>query len=181
MEKGHPLNLNNQVIKIPDEIWIKWSPPHPGKFKMNIDGASFGNLGTGGLGCVQRNHLAGFHLNIALPILHCSSLFAEQSYLQILKWVFSEAKRDWYKLGSPVVQWVYREANNVADELAKFTVGQAKDPNWINLPIFHRQSVPDELYFINLGCASIKGGVCNNRERKEKDTSYKRQTLVKGG
>ncbi|KAF5184054.1 hypothetical protein FRX31_026360, partial [Thalictrum thalictroides] len=58
MEKGHPLNLNNHVIKIPREIWIKWSPPHPGNFKMNIDGASFGNPGPGGLGCVLRNHLA---------------------------------------------------------------------------------------------------------------------------
>ncbi|KAF5180764.1 hypothetical protein FRX31_029648 [Thalictrum thalictroides] len=49
---------------------------------MNIDGASFGNPGPGGLGCVLRNYLAGFHLAITLPILHCSSLFAELSALR---------------------------------------------------------------------------------------------------
>ncbi|KAF5191557.1 hypothetical protein FRX31_018858 [Thalictrum thalictroides] len=61
MEKGHPLTLNNHVIKILREIWIKWSPPQPGKFKMNIDGASFGNPGPCGLGCVLRNNLAVFN------------------------------------------------------------------------------------------------------------------------
>lgn len=56
---------------------MKWSPPSIGKLKVNVDGASFGNLGPAGYGCVWRDS-GGQILRVkAGPIGVQNALFTE--------------------------------------------------------------------------------------------------------
>ncbi|KAF5205845.1 hypothetical protein FRX31_004569 [Thalictrum thalictroides] len=57
----------------------------------------------------------------------------------------------------PCVQWIYRESNGAADVLAKYAATQAMDPEWLQVPIFQRATMPDDLYNMNLGFSSVWG------------------------
>lgn len=72
------VNLRWKGIKIPpltskkveERILATWSPLNPGRLKLNFDGASKGNPGPSGIGCVVRDNLGSFIGKHVVPILH---------------------------------------------------------------------------------------------------------------
>lgn len=56
---------------------LDWSPPHEGCLKLNFDGASKGNPGPAGFGCVLRDHLGRVLHVIYGPLCDCDSTSVE--------------------------------------------------------------------------------------------------------
>lgn len=60
-----------------EEIMIVWTPPPRSMVKLNIDGASRGNPGSAGCGCVIRNHQGHWVIDAAQNLGMCTAYQAE--------------------------------------------------------------------------------------------------------
>lgn len=74
---GDQRQLAGHVSYSKKEIFVGWTPPPPGFIKVNVDGASKGNLGIAGCGCVLRNHEGHWIVGAARNLGICSSGKAE--------------------------------------------------------------------------------------------------------
>ncbi|KAF5201108.1 hypothetical protein FRX31_009303 [Thalictrum thalictroides] len=61
------------------EIQVAWKRPPVGWLKLNTDGASIGNLGVAGFGCIVRDHDGRCLLALSCPIPFASNNVAEFS------------------------------------------------------------------------------------------------------
>ncbi|XP_057846629.2 uncharacterized protein LOC131056298 [Cryptomeria japonica] len=74
MVKKFPLMLGK---KCNDRDSVAWMPPKPGWLKLNFNGASKGNPGASGIGCVVRDHNGLFKGKMALSIALDTNNIAE--------------------------------------------------------------------------------------------------------
>ncbi|OIT02175.1 putative ribonuclease h protein, partial [Nicotiana attenuata] len=142
----------NLCLKPPKKtILVKWEPPNPSFYKLNIDGSCVGNPGVGGIGGVFRDDrgrwILGFNMGFdhatniymgILALLHgvklvltekLFPLVIETDCLELLNLLKSnnclyqnlidDCRYLLRKANDPQLNHVFREANGVADLLAK--------------------------------------------------------------
>lgn len=68
------LNWTSPMLRIKQQSWI---PPVDGQFKLNFDGASKGNPGKAGFGCVIRDHDHNVIQVACRPLRICNAIKTE--------------------------------------------------------------------------------------------------------
>ncbi|XVF84677.1 hypothetical protein PTKIN_Ptkin17bG0056800 [Pterospermum kingtungense] len=120
-----PGNITIYKEKTRDRPRVSWIPPPIGYVKFNVDGASSGKPGLAGIGGVMRSHaseeLARFSKFVGIEDSNVAELMAiREAFLTFID-------SPYRKLRKWEVVHIFKEANQVADQLAKEGVSRTSD------------------------------------------------------